>query len=366
MIKCLVPDLPDHNAIGPYLDRIDEARIYTNNGPLLRQFEDRAAEILDLNDGQCLAVSSATAGLELALRAIGIGPGHVVAVPAYTFPATALAPIRCGARVVFADIDPATWTMTPEPVNRLRAETKIDAVIPVGTAGRVLECADWEAFKAGTKIPVLFDAAAGFGNQPIPETIPVVFSFHATKPIGIGEGGLVAARDAAIAEKIALMRNFGFANLVSSVVGTNAKLSEFAAAVGLVQLERMDDIRARLGVVYDAYCSRLRDSQIRLQAGFSTARPPALLTVSLPIAAETIGRFLADRGIETRAWYCPTLDHHPAIKSHGVASRPLPATSDLNAYSLGLPYHTSLSNDEIATVCNSLIEAINTPRRALR
>ena len=365
MIKCLVPDLPNRKAIGPYLDRIDEARIYTNNGPLLRQFENRAARILDLNDGRCLAVSSATAGLELALRAIGIGPGHVVAVPAYTFPATALAPIRCGARVVFADIDPATWTITPDTVNRLSSETKIDAVIPVATAGRVLECVDWEAFKARTKISVLFDAAPGFGNQPIPETIPVVFSFHATKPIGIGEGGLVAARDATIAEKIFLMRNFGFANLVSSIVGTNAKLSEFAAAVGLVQLERMDEIRARLAVVYDAYCSTLGNSQIRLQAGFSTAKPPALLTVSLPIAAETVGRFLNDRGIETRAWYCPTLDRHPAIKPHVAGSRPLTATSDLNTYALGLPYHTSLSNDEIAEVCNCLIEAVNTSRHAL-
>jgi dTDP-4-amino-4,6-dideoxygalactose transaminase len=164
--------------------------------------------------------------LELGLQALGVGRGMRVLLPALTFPATALAVMRCGAVPVFGDVCPRRWTLTPAIAVAALERELFDLVMPVATFGQSLPHGDWDQFVASTKVPVLADAAAALGVQAIGRLVHWTFSLHATKPMGIGEGGLFVSADAAVTERVRRLANFGFdAGIVRLEGGTNAKLS---------------------------------------------------------------------------------------------------------------------------------------------
>jgi len=159
----------------------------------------------------------------------------------------------------------------------------------------------WVHFRERTGLAVLFDAAAAFGNQRLPDGIPVVFSLHATKPFGIGEGGLVTGHDHEFIGRVRRLENFGFdGGVVTLAGGSNGKLSEYHAAVGLAQLARWPALavrRARLWERYRAGLAPLGDA-VALQVG--SGAPPAMLVVRLPSAAQRARETLATMGIGTR------------------------------------------------------------------
>lgn len=360
-IRCLVPDLPPVSALLPYLERIEQNRWYSNFGPLLLEYENRLAGLTGVGTaaGQCVTVSSGTAALELGIAALGLPRGSRALLPAFTFPATLLAVLRCGLEPVLCDVCPETWTLTPDIALACPQYRDCKLVLPVAALGNSLPADAWDRFSATSGIPVLIDAAAALGVQQVGRTTNVTFSLHATKPLGIGEGGVFVTSNQILAERVRRMTNFGFdRGVVAYPGGTNGKLSEFAAAVGLAQLDRWPELLNRRVSRWFKYRSALgKLPGVRVQAGFDQ-HPPAVVSVTLPVEAAAVAASLAAAGIATRRWYLPPLHHHPAFAAidrvgpHGGTS--LPVTEQLARHNLGLPFHTRLSDEDMETISGAL------------
>jgi len=366
-LYCLIPDLPDANALMPWLVRIDQNHWYTNGGPLVGEFEQRLGKFISgAGDAYCVTLSSGTAALELGLTALGINAGKRVLLPALTFPATALAVERCGAQPVLGDVCPDRWSLTPDIARHLAERERIDLVMPVAAFGAPLPGSDWDRFVADTHIPVLADAAGALGAQALTQRVHWAFSLHATKPLGIGEGGVFVSFDADLAQRVRRMANFGFDHrVVSAGGGTNAKLSEYAAAVGLAQLARWPQLLATRRAVFAHYCSGLAQLRhVRMQR--LGDQPPATLCIELAADASMVAEQLAHAGIETRRWYMPPLYLHPGfahLDGADVRAR-LPVTEHLAQTLIGLPFHTRLAAADVARVVGELSSAIERLRTA--
>lgn len=353
-VRCLVPDLPEADALLPWLREIDANAWYSNFGPLLARYESALGELTGASalGGEGVALSSGTAALALGLRALELPPGSRVLLPAFTFAATLLAVREAGHVPVLTDVCPETWTLTPEMARALCARNAIDAVLPVATLGASLPIALWDAFVRDTGIPVLIDAAASLGWQTVGARVPIACSLHATKPLGIGEGGLFATADAAQAERVRRWSNFGFVKGVITTPGTNAKLSEYAAAVGLAQLARWKDLRQRREDLWAEYRAQTGSMPgLRLQLA---PHAPAMLMAAFAMGAERVIAACAAAGIETRLWYLPPLTHHPAfaeVRRLGPdGGTRLPASESLQHSAVGLPFHSRLQREALAKV----------------
>jgi len=355
----LVPDMPSREELAPYLARIDQARWYSNFGPLVKELEVRLAQMLAPgSSATVVTVSNATLGLELALLALKLPPRARVLLPAVTFVASAASIVRAGLEPVLCDVDEASWLLTPEIARRLTKQWNIDAVMPVSTYGCPQDGDAWDRFNAETGLPVVLDAAGAFGNQAIAQRTSAVFSLHATKTLAAGEGGFVVSENGAVPERVRTLTNFGITvpgGLVRSA-GTNAKLSEYHAAAALAALDGWPARRARRVELHRRFLAAL--ARHCPEAGLQ--RRPAdgvysIMPLLLPQGcnAQVVLEALAGRGIETRRWYCPTIERHPAFSNCPVAGE-LRVAATLNDRLLAVPYHVFLSDPDIEAVCGEL------------
>lgn len=351
-IPVLVPDLPQADQLMPWLTRIDTARCYTNFGPLLDEFETALGS--QWPGAQLVGFSSGTAALEIAIAALNLPAGSNVLVPAFTFAATASSAMRNGLQPVLADVAPDTWQLTPDIARRAAQQRPLALVLPVAALGCPVDVQAWDTFVAETGIPVVIDAAAAFGNQQLGERANVVLSFHATKPFGIGEGGALLTRDGELATRVRRLSNFGFHNTQVRELGSNAKLSEYAAAVGLAQWARWPGQQARRQGLWQVYAQALGALPgVQLQQGFASNELPATVSVGLPATTASVASALALMGIHSRRWYCPTLQHHPVFAQCPKADE-LPVSSYLNDYSLGLPWYAAITPSQCERVVRAL------------
>jgi dTDP-4-amino-4,6-dideoxygalactose transaminase len=350
-VQILIPDVPDAKALAPYLARIDASRYYTNFGKLNAELESRLAKFLDVPSECVCTVSSCTLGLELAIQAVSTF-GGVALMPALTFPATATAATRAAQEVQFCDVLPHSWVME-KPFG------KSDVMIPVCAFGRELMWDDWDEWSRIHMTPLVIDAASAFGNQKIgsikDNNICAVFSLHATKSLPGGEGGFVVAHARTI-ERIRAASNFGFTSgrVCNDANSTNAKLSEFHAAVALAALDAWHETSAKRLRVASWYFKRLPES-VTLQV-----RPETDILVTMPVLLpagadpDAIAAMLDDDDIETRRWYFPPIHRMPAFETEAD----LPITKDISSRLLGLPFHTHLAEDDVAFVCERLAEVL--------
>lgn len=359
MIHCLIPDMPSADELNPWLRRIDENKWYTNFGPLAREFESELEALFrrQCGDGIFLTtMASGASALEIAVASLRLPQGRRALLPAFTFPATGTAVVRAGLKPVFADVDPRTWQLTPDIARAALREAPYDLVVPVATFGCPVPTAPWDDFHRDTAVPVVIDAAGAFGDQRIGDHGVLAFSLHATKPLGVGEGGLFVTRDQELCETVRRMSNYGFRQGTIDFPGTNAKLSEYHAAVGLAQIRRWDGIRERRQRMWRSYQSHLAEhSSIVLQEGIGSCGP-CFLSVLLPCAAEGAAGRLREEGIEARRWYCPSLVRHPGFSQK--IELPLPITERLEQHTLGIPFHTRLDEGQISSVCTFLSDAV--------
>jgi dTDP-4-amino-4,6-dideoxygalactose transaminase len=354
-IRCLVPDLPTADELRPWLERIDANRWYTNFGPLAAEYEDR---LTAMHGATCVTLSSGSAALELGIAALDLPRGTRVLLPSFTFPATVLAVLRCGLTPVFTDVCGDTWTLTPDLARAALARGDCALAVPVCAFGCPLDAQAWDAFAADSGCEVLIDAAAALGVQRVGERTHAAFSLHATKPLGIGEGGVFATCNGDLAERVRRLTNHGLVNgQVAYPAGTNAKLGEYPAAVGLAQLERASGIRAKRLAVWRLYrCAMASIAAVRMQQGLADT-PPAMLIVMLPVAAAAAAEALAASSIEPRRWYHPPLHRHPLFAAVERVGE-LAVTNELAEHAIGLPFHTRLAEGDV-------IEIVETLRRSL-
>lgn len=359
-IPLLVPYMPTTDQVVDYLRQIDKNRKYTNFGPLCAQFEARvAAESVDAGrTAHAGSVANCTLGIELALSALDLAPGSRVLLPSVTFVASATAVIRSGMTPVFADVDPASWALTPAIAREALHSGAVHAVLPVSTFGYAHESAEWDAFTSQTGVPVVIDAAGAFGNQRVGETTDVVFSFHATKSFGAAEGGAVVSSVKSRIDRIRKLSNFGLDTSTGLLdeIGTNAKMSEYHCALGLASFDHWEHIKAERIELFQRYSQRTSEicERVTLQMK-SPAGVYPLFPVLLPegCSARDASARLGARGIETRGWYSPPLHLHPALRDAETAGT-LEVCENIGGRILGLPFFVGMTAAQIDTVLHEL------------
>ena len=248
------PNIGDRALFQKFVDEVFERGWLTNNGPLVQEFEQRVAEYVGVK--HCVATCNGTVALEIAIRAMGL-TGEVI-LPSYTFVATAHAVYSQHLRPVFADIAPATHQLDPEAVARC-ITSRTSAILGVHLWGQGGAVGPLHALADKHGLQLFFDAAHAFGCSTGGAMIgrfgrAEIFSFHATKFFNTFEGGAIVTNDYSLADKARLMRNFGFAGLDQVVhPGTNGKMVEICAAMGLTNFASIDTFIATNRRNYLAY-----------------------------------------------------------------------------------------------------------------
>ena len=331
------PNIGDRARLLERINDILDRRWFTNGGPYENQFEARLASLLGVR--HCIAVASGTVALELAIRAAGLS-GEVI-LPSFTFVATAHALQWQGITPVFCDIDPLRHTLDPEHVEAL-ITPRTSGIIGVHLWGRTCDVESLDAIAARHKLVLLFDAAHALGctrnGRPVgafgqAET----FSFHATKFVNSFEGGAVATNDEEFAHKLRLLRNFGFVWYDEvDAVGTNAKLNEVSAAMGLTSLESFDDFvrinRENLDVYRRALAGIPGVALVGLDAGERHNYQYVVLEIDEPIAGlsrDELLEVLWQENILARRYFYPGCHNMSPYRRDPPAHHELPHTERL-------------------------------------
>lgn len=351
-IKVLVPDMPTAEDLLPYLQLIDKKRIYSNIGPMVTELQQTLSE--KIVGAPTVAVSNGTLAIELALRSLYLRAGTPVLCPAFTFVATGQAIANAGLSPFFCDVDlSAAWQMTPEIAARAIHDSHlhVGAVVPVAPFGVPVDVEAWSAFSVEMGIPVVIDAAGALTTQKISKDPWVIaaYSLHATKFIGAGEGGAVSTHNEVLLRRVREMMNFGDG-------GTNAKMSEYHAAIALASLVRVEQKRAGSRWLRREYESALEGVGVSFQS--DDCRDAVLLPVLLPegVSASAAAAWMLADGIETKQWYRPFLDER--VQFARGAWGLLTATEQLRRRYIGLPFHKMIEKSHVLTVADSLAQFV--------
>jgi dTDP-4-amino-4,6-dideoxygalactose transaminase len=352
------PFMPSSERILPYLEQIDAARWYSNFGPLLKGFEERLAQRF-AQPTRVVTVASGTLGLALGLKALGARPGQLCVMPSWTFVATAHAAIQAGLTPWFVDVDPDSWMLEPQSVRAVVAGApgEVGAIIPVCAFGRMADLEAWAVFQAETGLPVLADAAAAFDALD-DAPVATMVSLHATKVLGSGEGGFMAVRDEALARRIRELTSFGFrGSRISQLPATNAKLSEYAAAIGHASLDGWPAARLRYMLSAQRLRIALMDLPVEFQPGWGADWISSTCVVRVPDgSADQVEKRLNASGVDTRRWWghgchtCPAFSAAPRME--------LPTTGLLASSTIGLPFALDLEAEEIEMIAGAMREAL--------
>lgn len=346
VIPVMKPKLVSLASSERYFRRIEETRSYSNSGPLLREGEDRIAQLLGTEPENVVLCASATVAIEWAIRSSGFSD---VQVPAYTFAATGLAALNAGANIMFSDVDCESGLLKLQTANK--------HVLPIVVApfGAPIQ----EEMFLGARKGIL-DAAASLGNTidnglVLPGGWVAIFSLHATKVLGIGEGGLAVFGDRRWADDFRSRINFGYVDgRIGSKASTNGKLSEFGAALLLATLDVINDEREDwllAQALAKRYFSHPKISRFDRGAGF---HPYVVARVSEFGRAALLTDSLRRRDIETRRWWAEPL---PNLSAFRVSER-YPIADQLANSLIGLPMFRGLSSAEADRIASALEDSL--------
>lgn len=374
VMPLLVPDMPAPQDLVPWLERMHAAKHYSNFGPLVCELESVFAQRFALPLEQLTTVASATQGLELVLQALDLPRGAHVLLPTFTFVATATAVLRAGHVPVLADVDAHTWLLTPDIARAACAQTRIDAVLPVATFGMPHDMQVWQQFEQETGLPVVIDAAAAYGSQWLQGAQgTVVFSLHTTKSLPAGEGGLVVSTRPGLAARVRQLSNFGI-NLQPAAgvpvgtlagTGTNAKMSDYHAAIALYSLQKWElHAHGRRELHADLMCKLNLASGTRLiwqqQGPGGPLMAPMLLCLRLPDAASraALEQACQQAHIMTRRWYQPLLQHMPVLQQQ-CQVLDTPNAEVLAQTLLGLPFFLGMTPEQCQRLAYAVGRVLN-------
>jgi perosamine synthetase len=333
------------------------------NGPATRNFEAAFAQRHRVE--HAIAFANGTVALAAMYLGLGIGPGDEIIVPSMTFISSATSVLHVGATPVFADVLPDTFNIDPEDVAR-RLTPRTRAILAVHYGGQPADMAELSDIAIDAGIVMFEDAAeahgASYRGQPVGGLgRAAMFSFTPTKNITTGEGGIVTTNDGDLAARLRLLRNHGQTSLYQhAVLGFNWRMTEIQAAMGVVQLGRLDDIIRRKRENATLLGDRLR--QIR---GVTppVARPDRehvymLYTTLLDGNRDGVRNAMLAAGVEVRVYFPPA---HLQPVFAGRRSE-LPVTEDLSLRMLSLPFYASLTNGQLEEVATTLGTALDNVR----
>ncbi len=357
----------------PVLGELEEERVlevirsgHLSLGPLLGEFEREFATRVGATHAS--AVSSGTAGLHLALRAVGVSDGDEVVTTPFSFVASANVAVFERARPVFADIDPVTLNLDPEAAAAAVTD-RTTALLPVHVFGYPADLAAFERLG----LPIVEDACEALGAVDADGVRvggrghPAVFGFYPNKQLTTGEGGMVVTADARVKERIDSERNQGRAPnmdwLDHDRLGFNYRLSEIACALGLAQLERLDEMlagRSRVAGLYGSALAGIDGLGLPCADVGQAQRGWFVYVVQLPrgFGRDGVVRELASRAIPSKPYF-------PAIhlmsyyrEQFGYQEGEFPVCEDVADRSIALPFFPEMTESQVEQVAESLREVL--------
>jgi len=337
----------------------------SSTGKYLAQFEQSFARYCGSQHG--IATTSGTTALHLAVAAAGLGPGDEVIMPTFTIAATVFAALYAGATPVLVDVEPDTWTMRVDEV-AAKAGPRTRAILPVHMYGHPCDMDPLRQLAEHNRLLILEDAAEVHGAEYKGRKCgslgdAACFSFYANKIVSTGEGGMVVTNDDAFAERCRSLKNLGFnrdRRFLHDAVGFNYRMTNIQAAIGLAQLEKVDEYvasRRRHAARYTALLQNVEG--LRLPVERPWARNVywmygVIVEDAFGCSRDDLMRGLAERGVETRTFFIP-MHEQPVFQQRGLfRNESYPVASDIGRRGLYLPSSTGLADEEIAYVVDAV------------
>lgn len=339
-------------------------------GEKVRAFEEALSRYL--GGGEVVAVGSGTAALHLALLALGVGDGDEVLVPDFTFPATANAVIHCGATPVLVDIERDTLNMDPEAA-RENASPQTVALVPVHSFGRPADLVSLGRIAEESGLAIIEDAACALGSRCGPRPCGTVgaagcFSFHPRKSLTTGEGGAVYSRGGALLDRVRSLRSHGAEagepRMRFASAGFNYRMTEMGAALGIRQLERLDEILSRKEHLVDQYRAALDGlpgvSVLPPLRSGQDSHQSFVVLLGEAIDRDQVVARMRELGVETTIGTY-ALHREPLFQSqYGYRTGQLPVSDWAFRQTLTLPLYPGMGEGDVARVCEALEAAIRT------
>jgi dTDP-4-amino-4,6-dideoxygalactose transaminase len=343
----------------PYLEKIWDSGVLSNNGPFVRRFENALKTYLRVDN--LAVVSSGTSGLTLACKAFNL-KGEVITTP-YSFVTASHVLLWNNITPIFVDIEPDSLNLNPDLVeNAIGPRTQ--AIMATQSYGVSHALSRLEEIATANGLTLIFDSASSFGAEYRNRSAlnfgdASVVSFHATKVLTTFEGGAVISRSAQIIEAINSMRNFGIENEISiPETGINAKMSEVHAALGLLQLEHFETNYRRRKALADIYIEKLATVPgVRILKSTPHHRPnfaffPILLEDAFSLTRDQLYNKLARHNINTRRYFFPLLSELPMYRDCPSANPTnLPVATEISKRVLCLPIYSDLSPETVMYIC---------------
>ncbi len=339
----------------------------SSKGRYVNEFEEGFARYCGVSEG--ISTTNGTTALHLALAAIGVGKGDEVILPAFTMMSTAFAVLYCGARPVLIDAEPDTWNLDATALaEKVTSRTKV--ILPVHIYGHPCDMDPILEVARDNDLRVVEDAAEAHGALYRGRKAGglgdcACFSFYANKIISTGEGGMVVTDDREIAERARSLKDLAFQKdrrFLHTDIGYNYRMTNIQAAIGLAQLERIDEFVEMRRAHATLYNRLLRGIPgIR----FPVERPWArnvywmysiLITEEFGLGRDTLMAELADHGIETRTFFFP-IHEQPVCRDRGLfRDERYPVAEEISRRGLYLPSGSGLREDEIRYICGVIRE----------
>ena len=366
-IEVTRPYLPELEEFLPYLEKIWENKSLTNNGPFHTQLESALASYLGVP--HISLFSNGTLALVSAMQALRVS-GEVITTP-YSFVATSHSLLWNSIRPVFVDIDPYTLNINPEKIEAA-ITPQTTAILPVHCYGNPCAVDKIERIANINNLRVIYDAAHAFGVKDKRGSILnygdiSILSFHATKVFNTFEGGAIICHDKNMKRRIDNLKNFGFVDETTvEVAGINAKMSEFNAALGLLQLKHVDDAINKRKLIFERYIDALSSivgityiPQIAAKSNYSYF--PILVNNSFALNRDNLYKKLKTNGINARRYFYPLITDFPMYREHASARKdnlPVANTSANNV--LCLPIYPELEKEDQEHIINTILSCAQT------
>jgi dTDP-4-amino-4,6-dideoxygalactose transaminase len=361
------PNVGNQHRLIERIQAVLDARWLTNDGPMVQQLEKQLSDYLGVR--HCITICNGTVALEIAIRALELS-GEVI-VPSFTFIASAHALKWQGITPIFGDVDPATHNLAPAQVEPL-INSRTTAILPVHLWGRPCDTAALAEIAQSHSLKLLFDASHAFACSSSGQMIggfgdAEVFSFHATKFFNTFEGGAIATNSDELAAKIRLMKNFGFAGYDNVIrLGTNGKMSEISAAMGLTSLESLDEFIAINRANYRTYGHQLFNipgvSLLRYDEAEKGNYQYVVVEIDereTGISRDRLLEILQAENVRARRYFYPGCHRMEPYRSHPAqSSAALPATENLATRVLVLPTGTGIGTNDIGIMCGVIRLAV--------
>ena len=361
------PSLPPLDEYVEYLKKIWESNILTNMGPLHEEFRERLTKLLDVPI--CLPSCNGHMALELVIQAFGL-KGEIITTP-YTFASTTHAIVRNGCTPVFCDINEEDCTIDTSKIEGLITDRTV-AIVPVHVYGLPCNVEEIERIAKKHGLIVIYDAAHAFGVTVGGRSIAKygdasMFSFHATKAFNTIEGGCVALSNQDVALKVFQLANFGImGEEIVSGIGANAKMNEFAAAMGLCNLDQFEENIRKRKAIFEMYRDHLTAIEgvrmpepYRDEVTLNYAYCPAIFDEEvLGKTRNDIYDYLAERNIYSRKYFYPITSEFDCYKDCGYKSD-TEVAKKISKQVLTLPIYPDLELQDVERICKLISECLN-------